>query len=559
MQPRSEVLLRRVIAGMIVIILVASGCVSGGDSTAADGVSTTTAVAEPSTTTAVAEPSTSVSWNPILATTVAKTAPPAATCPTGSDPSVAGSIDQQRPHPGWVGSLAAAFDLHAGRIVYVDQQGETWTFDVCANRWDQMNPNGSPADPADLIDAAGRPSGVLGSLVYDADSDVTVALNGGYTAVYDANTNTWTRNSTDDSINPFGGAVYDPASGLILTTRTSSESWDLWAYDVDTNTWSAIGTIPGDIPTSHVLDFLGYSQTIDRFIIVGYVDREPATVLLDPRTGETTIVSTDTPTVNLGWPGAVYGQADDTVFVSEFDGGFALCGFDTASLAWTCEKAPVTVPSFYYPFVAAVGDPINDRLVLINGIYGEWWSSAADDVWAIDLDTGEWAQILAPASPEWAPELETSMPAASGVGDGQVVAVTVSGVSGHVGDDLAVVVYEGGELIDLERDAIGGFWSVISGDDVTVTEVVRKPGPSGVGRFPFVSDEALTVEPGVYTLVVWVDDALNPVSRWVPVNTDGRGLFGCQQVFEVGADAQTDVVVSADLQPDGWNTSCTSP
>ncbi len=135
----------------------------------------------------------------------------------------------------------------------------------------------------------------------------------------------------------------------------------------------------------------------------------------------------------------------------------------------------------------------------------------------------------------------------------------MSGVSGHVGDDLAVVVYEGGELIDLERDAIGGFWSVISDDDVTMTEVVREPGPSGVGRFPFVSDEALTVEPGVYTLVVWVDDALNPVSRWVPVNTDGRGLFGCQQVFEVGAGAQTDVLVSADLQPDGWNTNCASP
>lgn len=146
-----------------------------------------------------------------------------------------------------------------------------------------------------------------------------------------------------------------------------------------------------------------------------------------------------------------------------------------------------------------------------------------------------------------------------GVGDGQTVSVTVSGVSGHSGDDLAVVLYGGGELTDLDRDALGGFWSVISGDDFTTTEVVRKLGDLGVGRFPFVSDQALTVAPGRYTLVVWVDDALSPASRWVPINTDGQGLFGCQMVFEVGADAQTGVAVTANLQPDGWNVDCATP
>ena len=152
-----------------------------------------------------------------------------------------------------------------------------------------------------------------------------------------------------------------------------------------------------------------------------------------------------------------------------------------------------------------------------------------------------------------------SMPPVSGVGDGQTVNVTVSGVSGRAGDDLAVVLYAGGALTDLERDVLGGFWSVVSGDEFTTTEVVRKPGDLGVGRFPFVSDEALTVAPGRYTLVVWVDDALNPASRWVPVNTDGRGLFGCQASFDVGDDAETDVVVTANLQPDGWNVDCATP
>ncbi len=153
----------------------------------------------------------------------------------------------------------------------------------------------------------------------------------------------------------------------------------------------------------------------------------------------------------------------------------------------------------------------------------------------------------------------TSTATALATGDGQTVSVSVSGVSGHAGDDLAGVLYEGGVSADLDGDAVGGFWLVVEGDDFTATEVVREPGAVGVGRFPFVSDEALTVEPGMYTLVLWVDDALGSVRRWVPINTDGMGLFGCQVVFEVGDDAQTDVAVAANLEPDGWNAACTNP
>ncbi len=158
------------------------------------------------------------------------------------------------------------------------------------------------------------------------------------------------------------------------------------------------------------------------------------------------------------------------------------------------------------------------------------------------------------------------MPPVSGVGDGQTVSVTVSGVLGRAGDEFAGVLYEGGELTDLDADALGGFWTVVEGDDFTTTEVVREPGVVGVGRFPFVSDEALTVEPGTYTLVLWVDEGLGSVDRWVPINSytdgdvliEGTDLFGCQVVFEVGDDTQTDVAVEAGLHHNGWNTNCTT-
>ena len=367
---------------------------------------TDTLAAEP----APAAPSTIVlpapeAWNPILATTVAKTTPAPATCPAGTDPNVAGPIDQQRPHPGWVGNLAAAFDQHTGRIVYVDEQGETWTFDVCANRWHHMSPTGSPWYQADPYDPPGTPDGIPGSLVYDADSDVTVALGYEGVAVYDANTNTWTRMSHDTVSVDDGwfwpqGPVYDPISGLILTTHRgeSGSSSDLWAYDVDTNTWSTIGTIPGALRRRST-SWATRRRSTDSSSS-GSPNREPTTALLDPRTGETTVISTETPAYGYGFGTAVYGPAGDTVYVKDAESRRTrLCGFDTTSLTWTCTTAPETMPVKYSVFAAAVGDPINNRLVLINGVYDDYWVSADDDVWAIDLDSGEWTQILEPTSP----------------------------------------------------------------------------------------------------------------------------------------------------------------
>jgi hypothetical protein len=342
-------------------------------------------------------------WNPILSTTVAREAPAAATCPPGTDPSVPGPADQERPEAGWTGNLAAAFDRHTGRIVYVDTLGETWTFDVCTNTWHRMNPTGAPI-------------GELSGLVYDVDSDVTVALGSSYISVYDANTNTWTQPNTKPSGVGFSGGVYDPATGLIIVGAEYGDD-DLWAYDVDSNTWTPIGPLgdPQDQEYSPG-DFLGYSRTLDRLIltwseVVDFAsDRyNETTTLVDPRSGEATAIATETPDVQLWWPAETYGPAGDTVYVTTWNRDSFLpviCGFDTSTLTWSaCFDTPADLQnSRYYTGrpIAMVGDPINQRLILINGnggarVSGVWWSDLTLDVWAIDLDTGEWTQILAPS------------------------------------------------------------------------------------------------------------------------------------------------------------------
>jgi hypothetical protein len=140
---------------------------------------------------------------------------------------------------------------------------------------------------------------------------------------------------------------------------------------------------------------------------------------------------------------------------------------------------------------------------------------------------------------------------------GQTVEVVVSGLSVGDGGHLAGVLYEG-ELADLDGEAVGGFWSLISGDDETVTEVIRGPSESGEGMFPFVTSEAAVTPNGTYTLVLWVDYGLSPVSRWVPVNSDGMGLRGCHVVFDVADAEQTKVEVSPTFHADGWNVDCTT-
>jgi len=183
------------------------------------------------------------------------------------------------------------------------------------------------------------------------------------------------------------------------------------------------------------------------------------------------------------------------------------------------------------------------------------------DGWNTNCATGvaiPYTDSADPVTPPM-PSFATSMDPVSGVEDGQTVSITVSDVAGHTGDHLAGVLYEGDRLVDIDGDALGGFWSILSSNDATATEVMREPGNPYVGVFPFVSDEALIVEPGMYTLVIWVDDGLGPATRWVPINTDGMGLFGCQTVFEVTNDNQTNVTITPDLQPDGWDTNCTGP
>jgi hypothetical protein len=209
----------------------------------------------------------------ILGTTKAHPLPAQAICPPGSSPEVPGPADQERPSEEFHGPMA--FDRHAGRIVLVADDA-TWTFDVCTNVWRRMRSAQGPLtasdDPPDW-------------LVYDADSDRTIALTaGGQFWSYDLAADRWTRAGSYPEIRRgWGegswstGAVYHDPSGLVIVYHGGG----MWAYDAEAGVLTEIhqrpdpslpaGTgIPAD-PWAPVVELAHYDPSGG--VVIGYDPR----------------------------------------------------------------------------------------------------------------------------------------------------------------------------------------------------------------------------------------------------------------------------------------------
>jgi hypothetical protein len=393
-------------AALLVILLIGIPLllVGNGDSTTADQTPTTapaTTVAPPTTqpvpaTTSAADGADPVipdQWSSVLATTVAGTAPPAATCPQGTDPNAPGPIDQARPGEGPWSNQAAVFDTRAGRIVFIDEDGETWTFDVCTNTWQAMDPAFVP-DSAHLGES---------QLVYDIDSDRTIAFGPRNIYAYDAAANTWTRQGSPDGRDlraAWPGAVYDSISGLVLV---QFDDGMLVAYDVDTDTWTEIGVISepreitseGQTQASGPPFLVGHAAEADLLAFLGFngAPFQETGQLVNPRTGEATDLA-DPPTgVKGGFGSFRYATGGDTAYLSTELG---VCRLEPTTLDWNCSSGS---QQWRAMSAAMVYDPINTRIVVINNWCCTWpGSSVSDNVWAIDFDTGEQIELLATAN-----------------------------------------------------------------------------------------------------------------------------------------------------------------
>ena len=335
---------------------------------------------------------------------------PAATCPPGTDPDTPGPASQARP----LGVSGLAFDRRAGRLVAlaITRSGgvETWSFDVCTNTWTRMHPDREPPGPS-----------TFGQLVYDVDSDVTVASDANRMWAYDLEANTWTEKGP---FAPFadpqraGLRFYDPVSGLVVALGDDGDDdtlgLELWGYAVETDTWTPIALAAPLTIGPHDEDF-AYDASVDR--LVAYANAwKPwdgdwhfgaTTWLFDLRTGTWSGGGGAAPAFSYGWWGIQPAIADDeaaerTVMVGQGHSE----AYDAAADRWETlyedslsEDPPggwCTRPECRDGRLI-VYDASNERLVAFGGrVRTSCMVEEADDMWAFDMATRSWTLVVPP-------------------------------------------------------------------------------------------------------------------------------------------------------------------
>jgi hypothetical protein len=349
----------------------------------------------------------------VLATTTAKPLPAQATCPTGSDPDALGPADQARPSAHEAGG--GAFDRRAGRIVlFADRYAgsetgsHTWTYDVCTNTWQRMNP---AVEPPENISA----------LVYDADSDRTVALTGiGWIWSYDLGADRWTRGqflpaSPPSPSCPRGVAPwYHDRSGLVVFYLGDV----MWAYDADSDTLAKVRqradpTRPYGSGVPAVTDCgtisVGYDPRNDLLVahVVPEENGHPETWTFEPQTGTWRLeASAQTPTIDLvSWlwsvigSRAVFDEVSGQVLFTSIWRGNRVEAYDAGQRAWrTLYPGDGWQPGdhVWCNGMLPVYDPLNARITCRGGPSSGELRDLDSGVSAFSTTAGQWRWLLEP-------------------------------------------------------------------------------------------------------------------------------------------------------------------
>jgi hypothetical protein len=100
---------------------------------------------------------------------------------------------------------------------------------------------------------------------------------------------------------------------------------------------------------------------------------------------------------------------------------------------------------------------------------------------------------------------------------------------------------------------------MVDSDPFSTTRFVTAPADwddTGVGPFPYVTEEVLMVEPGTFTLVLWRGGSeIGPYSRWVPGGPEG--LASCEIVFEIEEGEGVSLTVTGGFANPNVRSRCT--
>jgi hypothetical protein len=295
-----------------------------------------------------------------------------------------------------------AFDRRSGRIVLVADAGngaETWTFDVCTNTWTRMYPDREPSGDS-----------LFGQMVYDIDSDVTIAFDGARVWAYDLQLDAWTAKGPAPTADPrFALRFYDPVGGLVVATGDDGDpdtpGVELWSYEVETDTWTPV-------PQANRLAVepreYAYDASVARLVVYANAGEpaEASTWLFDLRTATWSATGAITPQFSYGWFGTqpvfAYDEAAErTVMLGQGHSA----AYDASTDSWeTLYAAPATeepgacgTRPECRQMANLVYDALNERLVVFGGaVYTGCLWETPDDAWALDVATNSWTLVVPP-------------------------------------------------------------------------------------------------------------------------------------------------------------------
>lgn len=274
---------------------------------------------------------------------------------------------------------------------------------VIAQSWVDLTPvDGNAPDPRSNATA-----------VYDPVDHRMIVFGGRGTSgdyndiwAFDLNTNTWrdltpTSGFTPDARRTPNG-VYDPEGRRMIMWSGQGSGFfnDTWTFDLNTNTWTVLGP-PDPIPNTRYGAASIYDPVAKRLVTFGgFTDagRFEDTWAFDPTAPSWTEIPTPT-----GNPprrclhSASYDAANHRMIVYGGQQSGALddiWAFDLNTNTWT-DLTPVERPSGRY-FASHIYDVRNHRTVIFGGFTSE--GGHTSDVWSFDLNTQTW-QSLSPEGP----------------------------------------------------------------------------------------------------------------------------------------------------------------
>jgi N-acetylneuraminic acid mutarotase len=263
--------------------------------------------------------------------------------------------------PGYFSSLA--YDEESDRVIVLNTEGETWAYQVKANRWERMSPTVAPR-------------GRCGhQMAYDSGSD-RIVLFGGY--------------GCEDGLDTL-------EERLLLN--------EIWSYDYNTDIWTQMQ--PQVSPPARINHSMVYHAEADRVIVWG---GRPRAHVSDVRIWTydydadswTPLEPEGGPARRLAYTAVVYhppsgrillfgGIGAEAVTSSQFK--FAeTWSYDLETNAWTLLE-PSPYPSARCGHAMAYSSTAN-KIVLFGGVINAPFPDfTPHETWIFDPSTNEWANV----------------------------------------------------------------------------------------------------------------------------------------------------------------------